>query len=72
MWVNTTKAYREAGRGALVPVAGGKVVTGGVTFAVNDSGQLVLTGLPTTDSGMVGAPWISSGAFAVRVDATAT
>jgi hypothetical protein len=40
MWADTTKAYREAG---LVAVAGSKIVIGGVTFAVNDSGQLVLT-----------------------------
>jgi hypothetical protein len=48
------------------------IVIGGVTRAVNDSGQLVLTGLPTTDPGMAGTPWLSSGAFSVRVDATAT
>jgi hypothetical protein len=61
----STKVYREVGGDALVIVAGGKIVIGGVTFAVDDDGQMVLTGLPTTDPGVAGALYSNSGVLTV-------
>jgi hypothetical protein len=61
----STKVYREVGGDALVVVAGGKIVIGGVAFSVDANGHLVVTGLPTTDPGVAGALYSNSGVLTV-------
>jgi len=60
-----TKVHRKLGGDELAVVPGGKITIGGVALTCNAAGNLIATGLPTADPGVVGALWNSSGTLRV-------
>ena len=56
----TTKVYKTDG--------GDTLVIGGASFAVID-GQIIVTGLPTTDPEVLGALWAEAGLLCISAGA---
>jgi hypothetical protein len=57
----SAKVHMEVGGDRQTLDPGGSVKFGNVTFTVNAAGQLVLSGLPTTNPAVAGALYSNSG-----------
>lgn len=64
----SAKVHNDVGGDSLTVDAGGKIVIGNATFAVDSSGKLILT-LPTTDPAVAGALYSNSGVLTVSAGA---
>lgn len=61
----SSKVYKEPGGDRLRVDAGGSVEFAGIKFTVNAAGNLVITGLPTSEPAAVGAVWNNAGVLTV-------
>jgi hypothetical protein len=61
-----TSVYLEQGGSALVLIPGGKIKIGGTAILTTDAdGNVILTGLPSSDPAVVGALYTATGAVKV-------
>ena len=60
-----TKVYKDKGGDRQVHEVGSELKFGNVVFTVNAAGNLVVTGLPTTEPATVGAMWSNNGVLTV-------
>ena len=59
------KVYRGVGGDSLVVEPGGTITIGGVVISCDASGNVIFTGLPTSDPSVAGALWNSTGTLTV-------
>lgn len=60
-----TKVYRKPGGDELVVAPGGKIVFGDVTFTIDAGGNVIVTGLPTSEPAAVGALYSNAGVLTI-------
>ena len=60
-----SKVYKDNGGDRQVIDVGGSVKYGAITFTVNAAGNLVITGIPTTEPAAVGALYSNSGVLTI-------
>jgi len=60
-----TKVNKPQGGDSLVVEVGGTLVIGDVTITTDSSGNLIFTGLPTSDPSVAGALWADTGVVTV-------
>lgn len=59
------KVYKDTGGNREVVAPGGVFKLGNAVFTVNAAGQVILTGLPTTNPNVAGALYTNSGVLTV-------
>jgi hypothetical protein len=59
------KVYRKIGGNELVVEPGGTITIGGVAVTCDADGNIIFTGLPTSDPSVAGALWNSTGTLTV-------
>lgn len=60
-----TKVNKPQGGDRLVVEDGGTIVVGTVTISTDGDGNLIFTGLPTSDPSVAGALWANAGVVTV-------
>jgi hypothetical protein len=64
----SAKVHNDVGGDSLTVDAGGNIVLGNATFAVDASGKLIVT-LPTTNPNVAGALYSNSGVLTISTGA---
>lgn len=61
----SVKTYRDKQGDRMVIAPGGELQIGNASFTVNATGQVIVTGLPTTDPHIAGALYLNNGVLTV-------
>lgn len=65
----SAKVHNEVGGDRLAVDAGGSIKIGNAVFTVNAAGQVIVTGLPTTNPAVAGALYNNAGVLTVSTGA---